>query len=63
MKIVEFLSKVDFFGGGDEAEDVKGGIEELCNNLEWNSILKIAVLICDSPSHGKLWAGNVLDFH
>lgn len=40
-------------GGGDNPEDVQGGLNKALN-LKWtpNSI-KQAFLICDAPGHGK----------
>lgn len=35
----------------------------MVNDLEWNKNFKMAILICDAPSHGAKWAGNVLDDH
>lgn len=35
----------------------------MVKNLPWEKSFKIALLICDAPSHGSRWAGNVLDDH
>ena len=32
-------------------------------NLNWTKTFKIAMLICDAPTHGALYNGGVLDDH
>lgn len=33
----------------------------MTNILKWDKPFKIALLICDAPSHGSKWAGKCLD--
>lgn len=33
----------------------------MVRNLKWDKFFKLALLICDAPSHGSKWAGKVLD--
>jgi myosin protein heavy chain len=50
-------------GGGDSAEDIRGGIKQMITNLKWSKTFKIAMLICDAPTHGKRYNGGVSDHH
>ena len=47
-----FLEKLDCFGGGDEPEDLVGGLR-VGLNMNWISNAKYAILVCDAPCHGK----------
>eukprot|EP01039_Chlorochromonas_danica_P008075 gene8077-8905_t len=40
-------------GGGDEAEDVLGGLEVANNNLDWLAETRILYHIGDAPGHGE----------
>ena len=56
----KFLSNLDCYGGGDEPEDVFGTLEEALKiNLEPNE--KYAVLVCDTPYHGKKYHNVTYD--
>lgn len=57
------MRKIDCAGGGDFAEDVRGGIKQMVQNLTWSKTFKIAMLICDAPTHGKKYNGGVSDRH
>lgn len=35
----------------------------MINNLKWSKTFKIAILICDAPTHGKRYNGGVSDRH
>jgi myosin protein heavy chain len=48
-------------GGEDDAEDIRGGIKQMISNLKWSKTFKIAMLICDAPTHGKWYNGGVDD--
>eukprot|EP00929_Paragymnodinium_shiwhaense_P101956 TRINITY_DN65156_c0_g2_i2.p1 TRINITY_DN65156_c0_g2~~TRINITY_DN65156_c0_g2_i2.p1 ORF type:complete len:640 (-),score=120.59 TRINITY_DN65156_c0_g2_i2:56-1975(-) len=48
----EYLERVHAMGGGDDCEDVIGGMEEALK-LDWQATHRIMYLICDSPSHGS----------
>jgi myosin protein heavy chain len=45
-------------GGGDDAEDIRGGIKQMISNLKWSKTFKIAMLICDAPTHGARYNGG-----
>ena len=50
-----FLKKLDeikALGGGDDAEDVEGGLNA-GYNMSWRSNARYAILIADAPGHGK----------
>ena len=46
------LDEITAIGGGDDAEDVAGGINEGLN-MNWRSNARYAILIADAPGHGK----------
>ena len=50
-------------GGADFAEDVRGGIKQMLdkNFLKWETSFKVAILICDAPSHGRKYNVNCGD--
>lgn len=48
------LQKIPCTGGGDEAEDVLGGMQE-CLKLDWDARVKVVFHIGDSPHHGALF--------
>ncbi|CAK65713.1 unnamed protein product (macronuclear) [Paramecium tetraurelia] len=60
-EIEDYLSDIPCAGGGDAAEDIRGGITQMVQNLDWSKNFKIAVLICDAPTHGKRYNGGVAD--
>ena len=35
----------------------------MITNLKWSKTFKIAMLICDAPTHGKRYNGGVTDRH
>ncbi|CAD8154602.1 unnamed protein product [Paramecium pentaurelia] len=59
----KFIKEVKFEGGRDPPEDVRGALEQMMTNLEWKSKFKIAILITDSPCHGKKYHTYPIDFH
>ncbi|KAM3137900.1 hypothetical protein pb186bvf_009981 [Paramecium bursaria] len=61
--IQNFLQKLGCNGGADFAEDVRGGIKQMLdkNFLKWETSFKVAILICDAPSHGRKYNVNCGD--
>lgn len=55
-----FLKKVACHGGEDEAEDIAGGIKQMCK-LNWQRPFRLAILITDAPCHGRAWNGEGID--
>ena len=55
-----FVGNVRAFGGGDAAEDVFGGIEQVCK-LNWNQPTRILFHIGDAPCHGRRFHNDALD--
>ncbi|TNV80037.1 hypothetical protein FGO68_gene16922 [Halteria grandinella] len=56
-----FIGELESFGGGDQCEDVIGGLEAACSlSYEYTNITNV-VLICDAPSHGKQYHYNAGD--
>jgi myosin protein heavy chain len=49
---MKFLKDIKCDGGDDGAEDLRGGIKQMVKNLPWEKSFKIALLVCDAPSHG-----------
>eukprot|EP01084_Bolivina_argentea_P051298 94365_1 len=50
----EYVGNLKAFGGGDEAEDVLGGLN-CAADLGWNSKLRVLFHICDAPPHNKIY--------
>ena len=46
------LDEIKCIGGGDDAEDVAGGLNSGLN-MNWRSNARYAILIADAPGHGK----------
>ncbi|CAD8046726.1 unnamed protein product [Paramecium primaurelia] len=59
----QFMLDIKFEGGRDPPEDVRGALEQMMKNLKWKSKFKIAILITDSPCHGKKYHSFPVDFH
>ncbi|CAD8145910.1 unnamed protein product [Paramecium pentaurelia] len=59
----KFMQDIKFEGGRDPPEDVRGALEQMMKNLKWKSKFKIAILITDSPCHGKKYHTYPVDFH
>ena len=55
-----FISQIEVNGGGDEPEDIAGGLE-LVLNMKWESNARYAVLVCDAPCHGNKYHGTMYD--
>lgn len=56
-EFVSKLSAVKATGGGDEAEDVLGGFDQVIDKLSWGSLnetIHVVVFMGDAPGHG-LW--------
>lgn len=52
----ERLRTIQCSGGGDEAEDVLGGMNHALNSLDWSGAnIKVMFHIGDSPHHGSLF--------
>ncbi|CAD8067314.1 unnamed protein product [Paramecium sonneborni] len=58
--VEKFLDQLVCQGGGDAAEDIRGGIKQMVQ-LEWIKQFKLAILICDAPTHGQRYNGGVSD--
>ncbi len=55
-----FIHSQNAGGGGDQCEDVTGGLKETLD-LDWRSKTKISFLICDAPTHGKQYHNGAGD--
>lgn len=55
-----FISQIEVYGGGDEPEDIAGGLQ-LVLNMKWESNARYAVLVCDAPCHGSQYHGTMYD--
>ena len=67
QKVCSFLGKLKATGGGDNCEDVIGGLEEAIQ-LKWEAKTRILYLMCDAPPHGERFhdfgpSGSDLDKH
>lgn len=56
------VSSIEAFGGGDECEDVFGGLFEV-SQLDWSNITRVLFHICDAPCHGKRFHSNCEDYY
>jgi hypothetical protein len=54
-KFHEVLGRHKATGGGDYAEDIKGAFKVVLDEMSWEANMKFVILICDAPSHGKLY--------
>jgi hypothetical protein len=59
-KIKKLLGKITAQGGGDDAEDVAGGIHKGLG-MSWKSNARYAILITDAPGHGRKYHENDVD--
>lgn len=50
----EWLENINCTGGGDQAEDIRGAIKDMCK-LEWERKFRLAILITDAPCHGNAY--------
>ncbi|CAK92523.1 unnamed protein product (macronuclear) [Paramecium tetraurelia] len=59
----KFILEVPIEGGRDIPEDVRGALEQMITKLKWKNKFKIAILITDSPCHGRKYHQFPGDFH
>jgi hypothetical protein len=59
---IKALSRVEAYGGGDDAEDVFSGITRVAN-LSWNATNRLLFHIADAPCHGSQFHDGVGDYH
>ena len=52
-KVKKFISTVEADGGGDEAEDVVGGLQKMINQKWTKGSERMVFHIFDAPCHGK----------
>jgi hypothetical protein len=58
LKFQNYLSdNVKAFGGGDEPEDVLGGLDAAVNRLKWCNKTRILLHLGDCPPHGRQFNG------
>ncbi|ETO09642.1 hypothetical protein RFI_27739 [Reticulomyxa filosa] len=58
----DFLGKLTATGGGDDCEDVIGGLEK-CVGLKWSSKTKVLFHIADAPPHNRMYHDGAGDNH
>ena len=49
----KFMINVKAAGGGDAAEDMAGGFEQVLKQSWANNSTKVGIIICDAPCHGR----------
>ena len=69
-EIIDFTENIDNFivslknfncyGGGDQPEDVAGGLNEALK-MDWKSTARYVVLVCDAPCHGSKYHDIYID--
>ena len=52
LAVMSFMNSVRAAGGGDECEDIFGGLEEVIG-LGWKNPNRILIHVGDSPQHGS----------
>ena len=55
-----FVSRIKAGGGGDDAEDVFGGLEQV-GDLKWSAPTRIVFHVADAPCHGSKFHDGVGD--
>ncbi len=50
--VMDFMDEIEANGGGDECEDVFGGLERVLT-LDWKFPTRILIHVGDSPQHGS----------
>lgn len=51
-KVLDFMRQQRPSGGGDRPEDVLSGFDCALNTLDWQSLLRVSILVADAPAHG-----------
>jgi len=69
MSVLGFTKEVEVFekfmlgvraaGGGDAAEDMAGGFEQVLKQSWGNNSTKVGIIICDAPCHGRKFQPNL----
>ena len=59
-KMIDFIKKLDCYGGGDFPEAVLDGLHSAVNDIKWRydfttPILRYIIHIADAPPHGKIY--------
>ena len=57
---IDSLKNFHCFGGGDQPEDVAGGLNEALK-MDWKSTARYVVLVCDAPCHGNKYHDIYID--
>ncbi|RUP47906.1 kinase-like domain-containing protein [Jimgerdemannia flammicorona] len=52
------VGEIQAFGGGDEPEDVLGGLWEAMQRLSWSGGTKIIFHVGDAPPHGRIFTSG-----
>eukprot|EP01031_Cornospumella_fuschlensis_P028361 gene28361-34240_t len=60
-EVIEFLNKQKAEGGGDEAEDVLGGMNVVANKDWWQYDLRVVYHIGDAPCHGSSFHSRLVE--
>ena len=60
--VMSFMNSVRATGGGDECEDIFGGLERVVR-LGWRNPNRILIHIGDAPQHGSRFFTNILHFY
>jgi len=55
----KFMLGVRAAGGGDAAEDMAGGFEQVLKQSWGNNSTKVGIIICDAPCHGRKFQPNL----
>lgn len=55
---INFLNALEATGGGDAAEDIFSGYEQILK-LQWQNKTRVLIHIIDAPQHGKLFTDGI----
>lgn len=55
QEVTRFIGKLVATGGDDGPEDIAGALEQVIEGLDWSSVTRTLIHVCDAPCHGKIF--------
>ena len=56
--VIDFMDEIEAYGGGDECEDVYGGLDRVLNH-DWKFPTRILIHVGDAPQHGSRYVRSL----